>query len=52
MENYVEIFCNIMRKKGTIMQKRRQIMRKFLKLLFPWLLIQTYKIHANVLLRI
>ena len=30
MENYAEIFGNIMRKKLTIMRKRRQIMRKFL----------------------
>ena len=30
MENYAEIFGNIMQKKVTIMQKRRQIMRKFL----------------------
>ena len=31
MENYVENFGNIMRKKVTITRKRRQIMRKFLK---------------------
>ena len=30
-ENYAEIFGNIMRKKVTIMWKRRQIMRKFLQ---------------------
>ena len=30
MENYAEIFGNIMQKKVTIMQKRHQIMRKFL----------------------
>ena len=30
MENTVEIFGNIMRKKVMIMQKRQQIMRKFL----------------------
>ena len=53
MENYAEIFGNIMRKKVTIMRKRRQIMRKFVKLikLFPWL-FPTYKIHINVLPRI
>ena len=33
MENYAEIFGNIMRKKVRIMRKRRQIMRKFLKLI-------------------
>ena len=46
MENYAEIFGNIMQKKVTILWKRRQIMQKFLKLikLFPWL-FQTYKIH-------
>ena len=32
MENYTEIFGNFMRKKVTIMRKRRQIMQKFLKL--------------------
>ena len=39
MENYAEISGNIMRRKVTIMQKRWQIMRKFLKIikLFPWL---------------
>ena len=44
MENYAEIFINIMRKNVMIMQKRCQIMQKFLKLikLFPWL-FQTYK---------
>ena len=31
MENYVEIFGKIMRTNLTIMRKRRQIMRKFLK---------------------
>ena len=31
MENYAEIFGNIMRTKVTIMRKRRQIMGKFLK---------------------
>ena len=53
MENYAEIFGNIMQKKVTIMRKRRQIMQKFLTLikLFPWL-FQTYKIHVNVLPRI
>ena len=53
MENYAEIWGNIMRKKVTIMQKRRQIMRKFLKLigLFPWF-FQMYKIHINILPRI
>ena len=30
MENYAEIIGNIMRKKVTIMRKRRQIMQKFL----------------------
>ena len=37
MENYAEIFGNIMRKKVTIMWKRCQIMQKFVKLmqLFP-----------------
>ena len=39
MENYGEIFSNIMRKKVMIIQK--------LIKLFPWLL-QRYKIHANV----
>ena len=33
MENYAEIFGNIMRKKVRIMRKRHQIMRKFLKLI-------------------
>ena len=33
MENYAEIFCNIMWKKMTIMRKRQQIMRKFLKII-------------------
>ena len=53
VENYAEIFGNIMRKKAKIMWKRRQIMRKFLKLikLFPWH-FQTYEIHVNVLPRI
>ena len=53
MENYAEIFGNIMRKKVPIMQKSRQITQKLLKLikLFPWL-FQTYKIHVNILLRI
>ena len=32
MENYAKIFGNIMWKKVRIMQKRRQIMQKFLKL--------------------
>ena len=38
MKNFAEIFGNIIRKKVTIMQKRCQIMWKFLKLieLFPW----------------
>ena len=42
-----------MRKKVTIMQKRGQIMWKFLKIieLFPWL-FQTYKIHGYFLPRI
>ena len=31
MKNYAEIFGNIMWKKVTIMQERRQIMQKFLK---------------------
>ena len=31
-ENYAEIVDNIMRKKVTIMQKRHQIMRKFVQL--------------------
>ena len=37
MENYAEIFGNIMRKKVAIMRKKSQIMRKFPKLmkLFP-----------------
>ena len=54
MENYAEIFSYIMRMKVMIMQKRRQIMRKFLKLikLFPCWLFQTYKIHVNVFPRI
>ena len=53
VENYVEILGNIMRKKVTIMQKRRQIMWEFVKLtkLFPWL-FPMYKIHINVLPRI
>ena len=33
MENYAEILANIMRKKVTIMWKRHQIIRKFLKLI-------------------
>ena len=46
MENYAEIFSNIMWKKVKIMQKRRQIMRKILKLikLFPWL-FPVFEIH-------
>ena len=53
MENYAEIFGNIMRKKVTIMRKRCQIMQKFLKLikLSPWLFL-AYKIRVNVLPRI
>ena len=53
MENYAEIFGNIMQKKERITRKRHQIMRKFLKpiKLFPWL-FPIYKIHVNVLLRI
>ena len=53
MENYAEIFSNIMRKKVTIMRKKPQIVQKFRKLikLFPWL-FPTYKIHVNVLPRI
>ena len=41
MENYAQIFDNIVWKKVTIMQKKSQIMRKFLKLikLFPWLFL-------------
>ena len=31
MENYAEIFGNVMRRKLTILQKRHQIMWKFLK---------------------
>ena len=31
MENYAEIFGNVMRRKLTILQKRHQIMGKFLK---------------------
>ena len=52
MENYAEIFGNIMRTKVMIMWKRRQIMRKFLKLikLVPWHFLM-YKIHFNVLPR-
>ena len=53
MENYAEICGNFMWKKVTILRKRRQIMRIFLKLIksFPWL-SQTYKIHVNVLPKI
>ena len=50
MENYAEIFGSIVQKKVMIMWKRRQIMRKFLKLIksFPWL-FPLYKTHVNVL---
>ena len=53
MENYPEIFSNVMRKKVMIKQKRRQIMWKFLNLLklFPWL-FEMDEIHVNVLPRI
>ena len=53
IENYAEIFSNIMWKKVPIMQKRCQIMQKFLKLikLFPWL-FSLCKIHFIILPRI
>ena len=53
MENYAEILGNIMQKKVTIMRKRHQIMRKFVKFikLFPWL-FPAYKMHINVWPRI
>ena len=49
MENYAEIFSQIMRKRVSIMRKKSQIMRKFLKLikLFPWL-FPTYEVHVKV----
>ena len=49
MENYAEIFGQIMRKRVSIMRKKCQIMRKFLKLikLFPRL-FPTYKAHVKV----
>ena len=48
MENYAEIFGQIMWKRVPIMQKKCQIMRKFLKLikLFPRL-FPTYKVHVK-----
>ena len=51
MKNYAEIFGNIMRKKVTIMPKRRQIIQKFLKInyrkLFPWLFQTKYMLQFN-----
>ena len=49
MENFAEMFGQIMRKRVSIMQKKCQIIRKFLKLikLFPRL-FPAYKVHVKV----
>ena len=48
MENYVEIFGNIMRKKVRIMRKRCQIMRKFLKLIVRGLNKVVFLAFSNI----